>query len=421
MSRKRLFALVALAALGLLLIAAFWLSRPTQLSGILLGRAGAALGLEITASGEASYRLRGTPMLEVRGLVAREPGADTPLLTAERALLALPWSTLRDPDAGLVVQRVELDAPRLDLAALRHWLATRPPSEAPRLPVLADGLRIERGQLQAGGWQLAELDIETDRFHPEQPLAGTTRGRYLDAPVELGFDLRIGLGQAQALLKRRATPISAHGDIDIRNGGITIPATLNLSGPLRWDGVLSIEPLRLGASARYRSGDTDLPFILGAHGPLRLDAARLSLAPDALILRGKGADSAIPTLQSQGLLALDTGADATLRIALDGALATWPEAWPALPPPIGQSASPLPFALRYAGALDASDTARLQLTRDATRFDARFRLPQVLDWLSNFDNGTPLPPLRGRLETPRVEVAGAVLEGVTVEFEDEAE
>ena len=32
---------------------------------------------------------------------------------------------------------------------------------------------------------------------------------------------------------------------------------------------------------------------------------------------------------------------------------------------------------------------------------------------------TPLPPLQGRLQAPRVEVSGARLEGVTIEFEDD--
>ena len=96
---------------------------------------------------------------------------------------------------------------------------------------------------------------------------------------------------------------------------------------------------------------------------------------------------------------------------LAGTLATWPDAWPALPPPIGQSNSPLPVVLDYAGPFDFSSVARVQLARDATRFDARFALPSVLAWI-DAPPGSPLPPLSGRLTTPTLDVGGAILEGL---------
>ena len=90
-----------------------------------------------------------------------------------------------------------------------------------------------------------------------------------------------------------------------------------------------------------------------------------------------------------------------------------------MPPPLGQSASPLPFALGYAGASDLSDIATLQLQRDATHFNGRFRLFEVLDWAGASAKGSPLPPIAGTLGTPRVEISGAVLEGVEVKIEDD--
>jgi hypothetical protein len=88
-----------------------------------------------------------------------------------------------------------------------------------------------------------------------------------------------------------------------------------------------------------------------------------------------------------------------------------------LPPPLGQSQSALPLNLRYDGSPGFVDVAALQLQRDATRFDGRFRLPQVLEWMEQ-KNGTPLPPLSGTLTTPELEISGAKLEGVHVEFDD---
>ena len=50
---------------------------------------------------------------------------------------------------------------------------------------------------------------------------------------------------------------------------------------------------------------------------------------------------------------------------------------------------------------DLSDVASLQLQRDATRFDGRFRLPQMLAWIDASATASPLPPLDGTLTTPR--------------------
>ena len=80
----------------------------------------------------------------------------------------------------------------------------------------------------------------------------------------------------------------------------------------------------------------------------------------------------------------------------------------------------MPFALDYAGRVDFSDLAAVQVRRDDTALDARFHLPVVLDWIDADAGGSPLPPLQGRLRTPRVEIAGARLEGVEIELDDPA-
>jgi hypothetical protein len=71
------------------------------------------------------------------------------------------------------------------------------------------------------------------------------------------------------------------------------------------------------------------------------------------------------------------------------------------------------------GPSDFSSIAHLQLTRDATRFDGRFRLTDVLAWIDAND-ASPLPPLSGRITTPTLDVAGAILEGVDIELHDPA-
>jgi hypothetical protein len=106
-------------------------------------------------------------------------------------------------------------------------------------------------------------------------------------------------------------------------------------------------------------------------------------------------------------------------LQLDGRIAQWPETWPALPAPIGQSTSALPFVLHYIGRADLSEIATLHLERDATVFDGRFRLPDVMTWI-DADKLSPLPPIDGHATTPRLDIPGAQLDGVEVGIDDPA-
>ena len=85
---------------------------------------------------------------------------------------------------------------------------------------------------------------------------------------------------------------------------------------------------------------------------------------------------------------------------------------------MSSSTAPLPFVLRYTGQAELSDVAGLRLQRDATEFDSRFKLYEVLGWIDQA-GGSPLPPLDGRLRSPELEISGAVLEGVDVVIDDE--
>ena len=416
MTRRRRILLVLLCAAIALLIAGRWLSRPQSVAAIVTSRLGASLGLEIKAAGTAQYQLRGTPMLVLRDVTVREPKAAKPLLTARRIHVSLPWSTLRAGGKDLVARRIELDAPHLDLPALQHWLATRPPSEK-RLPTLTDGLRIRDGAIDNNDWRIDGIQADMPVLDRKHPLRARLRGRYVDAPLSIPVDLAVAIMHPEALIKAGTTGFAAHGRISIERGrDWRLPATVQLSGPLRFGADdLRIAPARLGMAARLETATTQLPFALGLHGPLRFDEATWTLGPAGLALRPRedGEDNPLPSLDAHGSLALGR----KLTLHLDGALAHWPRAWPALPPPLGQSRSSLPFALRYDGAPGLGDEATLQLHRDATQFSGRFRLPRVLAWIEA-KQGSPLPPLSGRLTTPVMEVSGATLEGVEVEMSD---
>lgn len=392
--------------------------RPEHVTGLLLSRASEALGLEIVATGIGEYRLAGTPRLVVRDLVAREPGSGRPLLRAGRIAIAVPWSTIRSRGALLEARRVEIDDAVLDLPALQAWLARRPPGEETRIPTLTEGLAITRGRVEANGWAIDDIALDLPHLQAGKPVATRLRGRYLDAPLSIGFDLHVVLSRPAA-----EAGLGVAGNIVVAGGaasgadaapGWRLPAQLRLSAPMRIaDGALHLAPARLAMSARHESGGSRWPFALGLNAPLQVADGRMRMAPAFVALRGEGA---MPSFDARGALAFGE----RLALRLDGRLPDWNEAWPALPPPIGQSDSPLPFRVDYLGKSDLSGPATLHLHRDAARFDGRLRLPELLAWIDTPAGTSPLPPLDGRVTAPRMEVSGAQLEGVEVEIDDPA-
>ena len=167
---------LVLLAIGLLLGSAMvgWLLQPERAGPYLLRQVGDALGLQLRADAVDS-RLRGTPQLVLSGLEARRPQDPQPVLTARRVFVSLPWRTLRSRGADLTVQRVEVDAPVLDLPALQRWLATRPPGGETRIPVLAGGLRIRDGRIDNDDWRIEGLSIDLPSLHPERLLRAHVR------------------------------------------------------------------------------------------------------------------------------------------------------------------------------------------------------------------------------------------------------
>jgi hypothetical protein len=197
-----------------------------------------------------------------------------------------------------------------------------------------------------------------------------------------------------------------------------LPAHLRLYGPfvLR-QGKVDIDPLSLGVGAQYVSQDSQLPFALGAHGPLRIADGILALSPVHLLFHGRGepAEDPIPRTYTSGRIVF---ADA-LDLQLEGDVAGWPPAWPALPEPIGRPQGPVAVALDYQGPLAFSGILGLRASHGATNFDGRFRVRDITAWLDS-DLATLLPPIDGTASTPVLDIAGARLEGVDITVEDPA-
>lgn len=408
--RRRLPRLaIACAILPLL---AVWLLQPQRAGRHLLRYIGDTLGLDIQAA-TIDYRLRGTPQLVLGELTASRSG-DAPLLRARRVFLSLPWRTLRTRGSDLTIERVELDEPTLDLPALQRWLATRPTSEPSRLPTLTHGLRVRAGRIDNDDWRIDGLAIDLPALHPGQPAQAKVQGRYLDAPISIPADLTVTVARPQQLLDGKPCQVSGSGHLTlIEADGWRVPARIFLTGPLRIgkDSVL-MQPAKLGIAGRYVSAGGNAPFRLGLYGPMAFNNALWRFVPVTMVLSG---DGAIPSARARGSLSVGR----RLGLHLDGSLAGWPDAWPALPAPLSASKSALLFALDYKGAPTFTDPASLSLRRDASALEAHFRLPEVLEWLDAESASSPLPPLAGTLTTPRIELGGATLEGVEIEMSGE--
>lgn len=410
-SRRGLAWIAAGLLLLLVVVAAILLLQADRVARFALGQAGDALGLEITATGAAEYRVRGAPTLVVRDVVARVPGAAVPVLTADRVLLSMPWSTLRGRLQDLDFTRIELDAPVVDLAALQDWLATRPEGDD-RVPTLRKGIAVVDGTIVADGWRIEAIDLELPSLYPDRPVRAHASGRYVARDTRVPFDLH-------GVLARPAPghAVGVAGNATVLREGLRMPARLRLGGTWESDDAgWGIARMKLGLAATYASDGQPRRFALGLFGPLRQSDGRTSLAPVHVAVRPMGAVDAnpIPPLDAAGALVVSEGLD----VRLDGMLSRWPQAWPALPAPLSDGTAPTGFALRYAGGFALDDIASLSLSRGAAHADARLRLPDVTDWIDGAARGTPLPPLDATASIPRLEVAGAILHGVELTVDE---
>jgi len=401
-SRRRLWiAIPAIALLALVVVSLGYFAQPQRATRLILGQVGSALGLEISASG-GEYRLSPMPSLVVRNVIASQPGAARPLLRADRVALSLPWSTVRSRGNDLTINRVQADKAVVDVAALQHWLQQRPPGKT-RIPVLTDGLEINDGTIVGSGWTIGALQVDLPFLAPSRRVQAHASGRFRSEGVQVPFSLAVAMSSPAP-----DAAIGIAGDVAVHRSDWHLPARIVLSALIRGGGV-RLERMKLGAAARYDAGAIHAPFAAGIAGTLRFGRG-MRLEPAAIAVRASGV---LPTLDASGRIALDDALD----ITVSGALRAWPAGWPELPPPLGQSHVPLPFRLRYVGPSDLSAVAELALQRDDATFDGRFRPVAMTDWMSA-DDAIPLPPLSGRFQAPRLEVAGMELHGVDITFDD---
>lgn len=363
-----------LAILALLsLLAAWWVNRqlePVRLANTVLAAVGESQGLELSFTGTPDYSLRPEPRLRIPNLVARQPGAATPLLTAREVEVSLPWSTVWG-DGPVVITRIALQAPAVDLPALMAWLDSRPDTGESKLPTLTNGISIRDGRLVSPTWQVEALSLALPRLGPGQPAKAEFSGRFLQDAREISFA----------------------GELDAETAGLDTPLSLVSAGQLR-DETL------------------DVPWSLSLDGRVEASGEPMHLVAERIAWTSR---SPLPDFSGNGQLTLGDA----LSMELTGELPRWPEGWPALPEPMVSSQAPLALTTAYEGGTDLSGTLQLQLRRDETALDAGFAPTELMSWLES-DAASPLPPLQGELRTPTLVVEGVELEGVRISIEEEA-
>lgn len=245
----------------------------------LLERDLAAAGLTLTLQAPAEPKLFPHPGVELRGLTLVNTGADTPLLRADAATIVVPWRALLRGDAA--IERVDIDAPHVDLGEFKALLARLPHRAGPpTLPTIATGVHMRQGTLTDHGVPLLfGFSVDTGSLAPGQPfeLAATARnasGRPLDAslvtvpaaprdgaiafaPIQLHFDAASG-----ASLR-----LEGHGTW---RGGEDL--TLELAGTLRH---MALAP----SSAPVASASASAPAPAASVAPPDVDRLTVVMTP----------------------------------------------------------------------------------------------------------------------------------------------
>ena len=244
---------LALAALLVVVVAVHLLLQPDRFTAMLQSQARDA-GLVLNLASPASPTLFPRPALELRGITLNARGADSPILLASRGRLVLPWRTLLGGPTAIA--QMEVDAPRVDLDALRDWLATLPPlpaNAAPAIPRIDAGISIEHGSVVRGDQLLLNnVTLAAGTLAPDQDFPLT-----MSATTAAGAALRLRLTatprmQGNAMqLDRIQLHLSQGSDV-----------TLTLGGSARWHGAADAAAQLGGKLDHADTGSYDIALTL---------------------------------------------------------------------------------------------------------------------------------------------------------------
>lgn len=251
------------------------LLQPQRFTG-LLERELASAGIKLDLQAPASPALFPRPAVRMQGFSLTNNGSSTPVLQADGAVIVVPWRALLHGEVA--IERVEVDAPRIDLGQLKTLLARLPRHRGPpQLPTIAAGVHMVQGTLSNGGTPLLfGLDVDTGELVPGHPFRMDASAR--DA------------GGRRITASLNTVPSATHdGAIDLKplrlafgqQGG----ASLQLAGQGHWQGGEAI--------TLHLQGDLRYPALAPPPASSGSPAAGASAAPAASAARPASVDKIV--------------------------------------------------------------------------------------------------------------------------------
>ncbi len=186
-----------------------------------------AVGVKLDMQAPARPALFPRPAVRLQAFSLTNAGSDTPILQANGATIVVPWRALLRGDVA--IERVEVDAPRIDLGELKTLLARLPSHRGPpRLPTIATGVHMSRGTLTNGGAPLLfEVGLDTGELVPGRPFRVDASARSAN-----GRRMTASLDTVPSSPHDGAIDFNAvHFDFDNQNG-----MSLQLAGQGHWRG-----------------------------------------------------------------------------------------------------------------------------------------------------------------------------------------
>ncbi|MBB5207169.1 AsmA family protein [Chiayiivirga flava] len=284
------------------------------------------------------------------------------------------------PDLHLELIGLTASAPGAAAPLLR---AERVEAALPWSALRAETLQLQRLTLVQPRLDLAALQAwlaADDTTGPPAPL----RLPQFDAAFAVEDGSVIGDGWE---LQQLAIALPA-----LRSGEATV---LDASGAYVSDTATHGFDLRLSTTPTF--GEFDIALV-----PLSLDIGGTPLQQTRLQLGGE----------------LHFSVPDALRFGLATDLATWPAHWPALPLRETSPAVPTSLRIDFSGTTALQGDVDLRVVRGEDSIEGTLAIGDVFAWLGAPDTG-PLPPLRGQIAAPRLQIDGIEASGVTLRFSDD--
>ena len=216
----------------------------------------AAVGLKLRLQAPAEPTLFPRPGVKLQGFSLANAGSDKPVLRAAGATIVVPWRALLHGEVA--IERVDVDAPSLNLDELEALLARLPHHTGPpRLPTIATGIHMSQGTLSRNGSPLLfDFSVDTGALAPGQAFrlqaaARSAAGRRFTAVLttvpSAAHDGMIDFQSLRLYLaEQQGTALQLEGQGSWRGGE---DLAMRLQGTLRHRALAPPSPASAGAPA----------------------------------------------------------------------------------------------------------------------------------------------------------------------------